>query len=103
MPLMTHAEIKAELIENLQYLKETPYPEDMVAELADSNVPIYNGDVIRTWQEMPSDFDDRWKDYGYDTQKNEGGIVKLMQIDLTFYYLEQFSAIWEEIKEEEEN
>tara|TARA_R110000803_G_scaffold107000_5_gene175144 strand:+ start:310 stop:612 length:303 start_codon:yes stop_codon:yes gene_type:complete len=100
---MTHAEIKAELIENLQYLKETPYPEDMVAELADSNVPIYNGDVIRTWQEMPSDFDDRWKDYGYDTQKNEGGIVKLMQIDLTFYYLEQFSAIWEEIKEEEEN
>jgi hypothetical protein len=102
MALTTYDAIRAEIIENLEYLKETPYPEDMIAELADSSVPVYNNHIIEQWQEMPSSYDDRWKDYGFDTQKNDGGIVALMQVDLTFYYLEFYDEIWQEIKAEQE-
>ena len=102
MALTTYAEIRAEIIENLELLKETPYPEDMIAELADSSVPVYNNHIIEQWQEMPSSYDDRWKDYGFDTQKNDGGIVRLMQVDLTFYYLEFYNDIWQELKAEQE-
>ena len=102
MPLTTYAEIRAEIIENLEYLKETPYPEDMIAELADSSVPIYNSDTIEQWSEMPSSYENRWKDYGFDTEKNGGGILTLMLIDLTFYYLEVYDEIWQELKAEQE-
>ena len=103
MALTTHAEIKAEIMDNLEQLKDSPYPEDIIAELADSSVPIYNNHIIEQWQEMPSSYGDRWKDYGFDTQKNDGGIVTLMQVDLTFYYLEFYNDIWQEIKEEQED
>jgi hypothetical protein len=99
MALTPYADIKAEIMENLEYLKETPYPEDMIAELADSRLPIYNHEVIREWQELPDSACDQWTDYGYDTQKNEGGIIQLMLVDLTFYYLEEYNSVWQEIKE----
>ncbi len=41
---------------------------------------------------------DQWKEYGYDTQRNEGGIISLMQVDLVFYYLKLGREAWEEIK-----
>lgn len=102
MAITTKEEIRAEILENLEYLKETPYPENRIQELADGNIPIYNSDVLEQWQQMPSEYDDKWKEYGYDANKNEGGILALMQIDLTFYYLDTFQEIWEEIKEEED-
>jgi hypothetical protein len=102
MAITTREEIRSEILENLSYLKETPYPEDMIQELADSNTPIYYSDVLAEWQQMPSEYNDKWKEYGYDANKNEGGILALMQIDLTFYYLDAFQEVWEEIKEEED-
>jgi hypothetical protein len=94
--------MRSEILENLSYLKDAPYPENTIQELADSNTPIYNNDVLEEWQQMPSEYNDKWKKYGYDANKNESGILALMQIDLTFYYLDAFQEVWEEIKEEED-
>lgn len=102
MALTTYNEIKERVREHLTQLKETPYPEDLLSELADSESPIYYSDVMKEWCELPSEYCDRWKEYGYDANKNEGGIFSLMSIDLTFYYLEEFNNAWEEIKKEEE-
>ena len=102
MALTTHAEIKAEIMDNLEQLKDSVYPIDLLHELADSNTPIMNNDIIREWQEMPSDYDDGWQQYGMDESFWQGGIVRLMSIDLSLYYQAQFHEIWEEVKEEQE-
>jgi hypothetical protein len=43
---------------------------------------------------------DQWKELGYDTQRNEGGIVSLMAVDLEIYYLRRFDHAWKEIRKE---
>jgi len=102
MALTTHAEIKAEIMDNLEQLKDNPYPEDLLNELADSNTPIMNNDIIREWQEMPSDYDDGWQQYGMEETFWQGGIIELMRVDLALYYQDKFREIWEEVKEEQE-
>jgi hypothetical protein len=66
-------------------------------ELADSEVPIYNGRVIQEWSEMPSEYDNRWADYGMDETFLQGGIIKMMQVDLHEYYLARYQEAWEEL------
>ena len=99
MALTTHAEIKAEIMDNLERLKDSPYPEDLLNELADGNTPIYYSDIISEWQEMPSEFNDIGRELGV---SGEPQIMNLMQDDLAIYYQQQFSEIWEEVKEEQE-
>jgi hypothetical protein len=104
--LTTKEEIKKELLDNIEQLKDNPHAEDLVAEFADSWVPIYNNHIIEQWVALPMEESDQWKEYGYDTQRNEGGIISLMQVDLVFYYLKLGREAWEEIKtqlEEEES
>lgn len=98
--LSTREEIKKILSEEIDQIKESSYPEDLVTELADSLIPIYYSEIIKEWIQLDSEFMDRWKEYGYDTQKNEGGIMQLMQVDLSFYYIETALNVWEEIKKE---
>jgi hypothetical protein len=100
--MQTREEIKEYLLEEIDQIKESNYPEDLVTELADSLIPIYYSEIIKEWIQLDSEFMDRWKEYGYDTQKNEGGIMKLMQVDLSFYYIETALSVWEEIKKEQE-
>jgi hypothetical protein len=104
--LTTKEEIKKELLDNIEQLKDNPYADDVVAEFADGYVPLYNNQIIQEWVALPMEDSDQWKEYGYDTQRNEGGIISLMQVDLVFYYLKLANEAWEEIKtqlEEEEN
>jgi hypothetical protein len=98
--MQTREEVKKYLLDEIDQLKEATYPEDMVAEIADSLIPIYYSEIIKEWIRLDSEFMDRWKEYGYDTQKNEGGILQLMQVDLSFYYIETALSVWEEIKKE---
>jgi hypothetical protein len=98
--MQTREEIKKYLLEEIDQIKESSYPEDMVTEIADSLIPIYYSEIIKEWIRLDSEFMDRWKEYGYDTQKNEGGILQLMQVDLSFYYIETALSVWEEIKKE---
>jgi hypothetical protein len=104
--LTTKEEIKKELLDNIEQLKDNPHAEDLVADFADGYVPIYNNRIIEEWVALPMEDSDQWKEYGYDTQRNGGGIIDLMQVDLIFYYLQLANEAWEEIKtelEEKEN
>ena len=99
MALTTYYQIKAEILDNLEQLKEMADPTDLLLELADSNTPVYYSAIISEWQEMPYDYDDRWQELGTD---GSASIMTLMQIDLGIYYEEQFLEVWREIEEETE-
>ena len=96
----TREEIKKELLDNREQIEQSAYPEDLLDEYADGFIPVYNHEIIKDWIEMGSEYCDRWKEEGYDTQRNEGGIIQLMAVDLAFYYLEITREIWEEIQKE---
>jgi hypothetical protein len=97
MALLTFNEIKEQVTENLEEILSSKDPEAFLNELADGFVPIYDSDIISEWVELPAEDSDQWKELGYDTQRNEGGIVSLMQIDLVVYYINGFTKAWEEI------
>lgn len=103
MAITTYEEIKNQIREELGSLLENPYAEDALAEMADAEVPVYNHLIIQEWCELPTDARDEWKELGYDTQRNEGGILRLMSVDLSIYYLRQFDQAWQELKEEHED
>lgn len=98
----TRNEIREILLDAWAEIENATYPDDVVASYAESETPIYNNDVISEWAALPWDATDAWKEYGYDANKNTGGILQLMAVDLTIYYLEQFRAVYEEIKAEKE-
>ena len=72
----------------------------MIAEYADSLVPVYNGDIIAEWSQMPSEYDDSWQQYGMDEVFWQGGILKLMSVDLAEYYLALYQEAYAEVAEE---
>lgn len=98
--LTTDQEIREEIIEHWGWLEETPYPEDYLTELADSQTPIYYGDIIKEWQDMPSSFTDTWQEFGV---SQDTTITSLMTIDLFNYYRTKYTEIYEEVKEEKES
>jgi hypothetical protein len=74
--------------------------EDRSNELVDSYLPIYNGDILEEWSDMPSEYDDRGaQELGADESM---GIIGRMSLDLYLYYADVFSTIIEQIKEDEE-
>lgn len=99
--LESKQDIKEELMRNLEQLTEYPSKaEDLVSQISECFAPVYNSDIIREWTELPMDYSDRWKEYGYDANRNEGGIIQLMAIDLVFYYLEIGQEAWAEVQVE---
>jgi hypothetical protein len=92
--------MKEVLLENYHDLIISPTEEEDLADFADSFVPLTGFEVVKDWLQLPDEQKDKWKELGYDANKNEGGILRLMQMDLIFYYLEQTNSIWEELKKE---
>lgn len=97
MALSTKAEIKQEILDNWEQFESNAYPHDLLNEFADTNLPIYYGDIIREWQEMPSEFTDSWQDMGTD---GSAGITTLMQMDLFNYYSHLFLTAYNELCDE---
>jgi hypothetical protein len=100
MALTTYEEIKSEILENLEQFTATPYPEDLLREYADGLVPVYYHEIIEEWTALPMEECDEWKQYGMDESFIEGGITKLMQIDLLIHYEIQYQRAYDEIKRE---
>lgn len=96
-------QIKEVLIENFDQLSNSRDEEQAVAEIADRFVPIHYTDIMKDWIQLPEEHSDKWKELGYDANRNEGGILRLMQMDLIFYYLELTQDLWAEIKKEQIN
>jgi hypothetical protein len=74
---------------------------DRDGEIIESYLPIYNGQIIAEWQNMPSEYDNR----GAAELGTDGsiGIVGLMSLDLYLYYsdllTEAIAVIAQEMKE----
>lgn len=102
--LTTYNEIKKELLGDWEEFAEAIYPEDQIAERADSACPVYYNEIIAEWQELPREYEDAWKD-GVPIS-SDTTLYSLMSWDLYEYYREQYQRAFDEIKaekEEEEN
>lgn len=96
---MDYSDIKQDIYDHLEELKESAYPEDLLNELADSACPVYYNQIMKDWAEMPSEFNDMCQEYG--TTENST-IFSLMSADLFHYYRTQYSEIFAEIMHDEE-
>ena len=99
MTLATHNEIKQTIKDDWAQFADNAYPHDLLNEFADSATPIYYGDIISEWQEMPSEFTDSWQELGAD---GSAIITALMQIDLFNYYSLAYRVAYNELCDEME-
>lgn len=81
---MFYETIKELVANNWDALEASQYPEDLLIEWADSNVPIYNTDIYRYWGDLPPEALDEWQSVGMESSST---IIDLMKVDL-FLYLE---------------
>jgi hypothetical protein len=95
--------IREYLLENFEQLSNARDEELAISEFSDQFVPVYNIEILKDWIELPTEHSDKWKELGYDANRNQGGILALMKMDLIFYYMEITQEIWQEIKKEKEN
>lgn len=69
-----------------EYLEKSEYPEDLLREWAESDVPIYNSDIYDQWGSLPVDAQDEWREQGIEVSPDDT-ILSLMRIDL-FLHIE---------------
>ena len=74
-------------------------PHDWLTEFADGLVPVYNSEIIKDWQDMPSEYDDS----GADLCSPDAGICDRMKADLWYYYQDQTRIAYEQVKGEMED
>jgi hypothetical protein len=100
---MNYSDIKSELLENWEQFESTTDPHGLLNQFADSACPIYYGEIISDWQEMPNEFTDSWQEF-YEATGVEGkGITALMSVDLWNYYVAEYTRIYDEILDEKES
>lgn len=89
-----------EILEELQaalLVEDLESIEDRQGEFIENWVPIYNGDVLKEWAEMPSDYDDTgWTEFGV---PESATIIARMSADLYLYYSDLFHKAFEELGE----
>lgn len=90
----TYEEIKKEISQNFGEIIR-----DDLSEWAEGFLPVYYSDILKDWSEMPSEFDNQWRD-GVEITK-ETTLYDLMSFDLFMYYLEKANQAYEEILDEE--
>lgn len=103
MALTTYEEIKKQVEEGYEELSESRYPEDLLNEWAESEVPVYTHHIIQEWTDLSPEDSDRWQEIGIDFSKDNYSISDLMVIDLRLYYDRLFSQAWREVQEEKES
>lgn len=95
--------IRSAIIEHLEQLNSSEYPEDLLNELAESEVPIFYGEILDEWASLPAEYRDTWTQYGMDEYFLEGGIFTLMTVDLRAYYEAQFAHVYAQLTPEGDN
>lgn len=98
---MSYEEIKNDILDNWEQIAESANYEDLINELAQSACPVYYSEILKDWQEMPSEWNDSWQENGIPTTERTT-IFSLMSWDLYFYYESQYNIAYTEIKEEKE-
>lgn len=99
-----YTEIKELLEDEWDALTKDANADDRLAEIADGLVPIYYGEIIKDWAEMPMEYTDNWKEQYGGIIPEEIGITALMATDLYQYYRDTTDEIFQELlKEKEDN
>ena len=93
--------IESRIKENWEYLSAMPHPEDMISELAESEVPVYTHEIISEWSDLGSDARDEWQ--GVFVANEETTIATLMGYDLFLYYQSEFFIVFGNLTAEAEN
>lgn len=71
---------------------------DNSGEWVDGYLPIYYNDIVKQWQEMPSEYNDRGRaELG---AGSEATIYDLMSLDLYLYYTDIFNEAVNELEAE---
>jgi hypothetical protein len=99
---MNYTDIKNDILEHWEQI-DADYSDELLNQLADSALPIYYGDIISDWQQMPNEFTDSWQEFYEATGADGKGITELMTIDLWNYYVAEYNRIYNEIIEEKES
>jgi hypothetical protein len=87
----------AELVNEFATGEANGYYGDRLGELVDNFLPIYNSDIIKEWQEMPSGYDNEGANmFG---MPEEVDIFSLMTLDLLNYIGELVSLYAQEYAE----
>jgi hypothetical protein len=91
-------DIKDDLKSRYDEIINSQDPDALVMEIAVAWIPVYYNDIISEWhKEMPSEFDNRWQEFGINEKST---ITELMAIDLDFWYSEMGGQAWHEIAQE---
>lgn len=79
-----------------EYIRNGSDTDDLIHELADQAVPVYNSDIIEEWSERPECWD-RWAD---EMGENDGTIIQQMSRDLYLAYRDELTEYAEELASE---
>ncbi|CAB4129741.1 hypothetical protein UFOVP115_105 [uncultured Caudovirales phage] len=93
--------IESRIKENWEYLSAMPHPEDMISELAESEVPVYTHEIISEWSDLPTDARDEWVDVF--VVDDDTTIATLMGYDLFLYYQSEFFIVFGNLTAEAES
>lgn len=96
---MNYDEIKTDILDHWEQI-DNEYA-DLLTQLSESAVPVYNNDIIKDWQEMPSEYDNKWQEF-YEPN-GDTTIVYLMTLDLYEYYRDTYQWIYLRIVDEKES
>jgi hypothetical protein len=102
--LTTYESIRATVIALLPELEATQYPEDLLNEYAQGEIPIYTAEIQSEWAELEFDEQNRWQDcFALSDLGNDKDINYLMTVDLNLYYEALYAKAYAELTEGEEN
>jgi hypothetical protein len=73
---------------------------DRAGEWIDNHLPIYNHEIIKEWQEMPSEYDDQGAEF-YGVGADWITIIRLMILDLHYYYSDLLDEVFNEIEQDQ--
>jgi hypothetical protein len=74
---------------------------DRSGEIVDGYLPVYYSEIIREWQHMPNEYNDRgWAEL---SNGSEFTIYTLMSLDLYIYYHDLFSEAMAKVESELSN
>ncbi len=99
--LTTREQAKKVITDEIEEITNADFVIDQIESLADSEVPVYYGQIIEEWTALTNDESNRFDEIGYMPDETTT-IYKLMEIDLYLYYKDLFLSVYNEILEEQE-
>jgi hypothetical protein len=89
------------LLDEIDEITNADFVIDQIESLADSECPIYYGDIITQWTQLGNDDSNEFGEIMTPDQNTT--IYDLMSADLWLYYKREFLSVYNEILDEQES